>query len=152
MYHMVQRIKTTARTSADAATVYSLLIDGKTWPTWSPLESFELEAEAPGGGEGLGAIRVFRTGRSVSREEVVELVPDRRFSYALLSGLPLRNYRANVDLTPIDGGTVIHWRSSFTAKVPGTGWMYRWALGKFIQRCVDGLAAHATALAKKAAP
>ena len=43
---------------------------------------------------------------------------------------------------------MIHWRSQFTAKVPGTGWIYRWALGKFIQRCVDGLAAHATTLAK----
>ena len=134
MYHMVQRIETTARSSADAATVYSLLIDGKTWPTWSPLDSFELD----------GDVRVFRTGRTVSREEVVEQVPNRRFSYALLSGLPLRNYRADIDLTPVDGGTVIHWRSSFTPKVPGTGWIYRWALGKFIQRCVDGLAAHAT--------
>ena len=147
MYHMVQKIETMARTSADAATVYSLLIDGTTWPTWSPLESFELESEPP---ERLGSIRVFRTGRTVSREEVVELVPGRRFSYALLSGLPLRGYRANVDLTPVDGGTVIQWRSSFTPKVPGTGWIYRWALGKFIQRCVDGLAAHAATLTARA--
>jgi hypothetical protein len=149
MYHMVQRIETTARTTAGARTVYDLLTDGSTWPTWSPLGSFTLEKAAPGGGEGLGAIRVFRTGRTTSREEVVELVPEHRFSYALLSGLPLRNYRADVDLTPAgDGGTVIHWRSRFTAKVPGTGWIYRWALGRFIQRCVDGLAAHATTLAR----
>lgn len=151
MYHMVQRIDRSARSSAEATTVYSLLSDGTTWPTWSPLDSFELEVQAPGGGAGLGAIRRFRSGRTVSREEVVELVPGRRFSYALLSGLPLRNYRADVDLTPVDGGTVIHWRSSFTPKVPGTGWIYRWALGKFIQRCVDGLAAHATTLARKEA-
>lgn len=149
MYHMVQRIDRSARSSADATTVYSLLVDGKTWPTWSPLDSFELESEAPGGGEGLGAVRIFRTGRTVSREEVVELVPGRRFSYALLSGLPLRGYRANIDLTPAEGGTVIRWRSGFTPKVPGTGWIYRWALGRFIQRCVDGLAAHATLLAGK---
>jgi hypothetical protein len=149
MYHMVQKIETTARSSADAKTVYSLLVAGKTWPTWSPLDSFELESEAPGGGEGLGAVRVFRTGRTVSREEVVELVPDRRFGYALLSGLPLRDYRARIDLTPVDGGTVIHWRSSFAPKVPGTGWIYRRALGTFIQRCVDGLAAHATSLASR---
>ena len=142
MYHMVQRIETSARSAADATTVYSLLVDGTTWPTWSPLESFERVS-----GDGLGEIRVFRTGRTTSREEVVELVPGRRFSYTLLSGLPLRNYRADVDLTPVDGGTVIHWRSSFNPKVPGTGWIYRWALGKFIQRCVNGLAAHATTLA-----
>jgi hypothetical protein len=142
MYHMVQRIETQATSSADAATIYALLIDGTTWPTWSPLESFELES----GDGGLGSIRVFRTGRTVSREEVVELVPQRRFSYALRSGLPLRDYRANIDLTPVDGGTLVHWRSTFTPKVPGTGWIYRWALGKFIQRCVDGLATHAASL------
>lgn len=140
MYHMVQRIDRSARSSADATTVYSLLVDGSTWPTWSPLESFELESPGP---ERLGSIRVFRTGRTVSREEVVELVPGRRFSYALLSGLPLKGYRADVDLTPVDGATVIRWRSSFTPKVPGTGWIYRRALGTFIQRCVDGLAAYA---------
>jgi hypothetical protein len=144
MYHMVQRIEVTARSSADPRTIYNLLVDGSTWPTWSPLESFTLEAEAPGGGEGLGAVRVFRTGRTVSREEIVELVPGRRFSYRLLSGLPLTGYRADVDLTPAADGTVVHWRSRLTAKVPGTGWIYRWALGRFIQRCVDGLAAHAT--------
>jgi hypothetical protein len=155
---MVQRIETSARSTADPQTVYDLLVDGSTWPTWSPLQSFTLEKPSPepppgashGRGEGLGAVRVFRTGRTASREEVVEVVPARRFSYALLSGLPLRGYRANIDLTPADGGTLIHWRSSFTAKVPGTGWIYRWALGTFIQRCVDGLAAHAATLAGRA--
>jgi hypothetical protein len=155
MYHMVQRIETSARSTADPQTVYDLLVEGATWPTWSPIGSFTLEKPSPepppgashGRGEGLGAVRVFRTGRTASREEVVEVVPARRFSYSLLSGLPLRGYRANVDLTPVEGGTTIHWRSTFTPKVPGTGWIYRWALGRFIQRCVDGLAAHAATLA-----
>jgi hypothetical protein len=69
--------------------------------------------------------------------------------YELLAGLPLRGYRADIDLTPADGGTVIHWRSRFTAKVPGTGWLYRWALGRFIQRCADGLATHAATLTSR---
>jgi hypothetical protein len=157
MYHMVQRIETSARSTADPQTIYDLLVDGATWPTWSPLESFTVEKPSAGPppgashgrGEGLGAVRVFRTGRTTSREEVVAAVPARRFSYALLSGLPLRDYRADIDLTPVDGGTLIHWRSGFTAKVPGTGWIYRWALGRFIQRCVDGLAAHAATLASQ---
>jgi hypothetical protein len=152
MYHMVQRIETSARSTADPQTVYDLLVGGATWPAWSPLQSVTLERPSPepppgashGRGEGLGAVRVFRTGRTTSREEVVEVVPARRFSYSLLSGLPLRGYRANIDLTPVEGGTTIHWRSTFTPRVPGTGWIYRWALGRFIQRCVDGLAAHAT--------
>ncbi len=48
-----------------------------------------------------------------------------------------------MDLTPNGTGTDIRWRSSFTAKIPGTGWLYRRQLGRFIQRMVDGLAARA---------
>jgi hypothetical protein len=56
----------------------------------------------------VGAIRVFITKVSRAREEIVELIPDRRLSYVLLSGYPFRDYRADVDLEPTgDGGTVI---------------------------------------------
>jgi Polyketide cyclase / dehydrase and lipid transport len=140
-----QTISKRAWTAASASEVYALLRDGTTWPVWSPIESFELEAEGAGGGESLGAIRVFRTGRATSREEIVVLDPDASFGYALLSGLPLRGYRALVDLAPRDGGTEIHWHSTFRAKFPGTGGIFRRFLGGFIQQCVDGLATAASA-------
>jgi hypothetical protein len=107
------------------------------------MDSFSLERPGDDGGESLNAIRVFHTGRSVSRERIVELVPGRRFSYALLSGLPLRDYRADIDLTPESGGTAVRWHSRFEPKVRGTGWLYRLALCRFIRRCADGLVAHA---------
>jgi hypothetical protein len=138
-----QVIDRRAWTPAPPAAVYALLRSGETWPSWSPIGGFALEREGRDGGESLGAIRVFRTGRARSREEIVELVPDRSFGYALLSGLPLRGYRADVDLEPHDGGTTIRWRSHFRPKLPGTGRLFRHFLGGFIQRCVDGLAAHA---------
>src|SRR3954453_23299762 len=94
-------------TDAPASVVYALLRDGATWPEWSGIDSFKLQSEGEGGGEGLHAVRVFHTGRHTSVERIVELVPDRRFSYALLSGLPLKGYRADIDLEPTDGGTAI---------------------------------------------
>ncbi len=132
--------------------MYRLLRDGATWPVWSPIGSFELEREGAEGGESLGAIRIFHTGRSDSHEEIVGLEPARRFSYTLLSGLPLRSYRADVDIEPQDGGTAIHWHSSFRAKVPGTGGIYRRFLGGFIQRCVDGLATYAAETSERSTP
>ncbi|MFE5206942.1 SRPBCC family protein [Streptomyces sp. NPDC056600] len=139
-----QVIEHTGHTTAAPRVVHALLRDGAGWPVWSPLESFTLESPAPGGGEGVGAVRVFRTGRHVSRERIVASEPDRHFAYVLLSGLPLRDYRADVVLTPgADGGTEIRWRSVFRAKVPGTGWIYRWALGRFVKDVVEGLARHA---------
>ncbi|MGW3965222.1 SRPBCC family protein [Amycolatopsis sp. NPDC005003] len=137
---MVQSISVHARTAAPADAVYALLRDGASWPTWSPLGSFELVREGEGEREGLGAIRLFKTNGVRSYEKIVALEPGRRFGYALERGLPLRDYVAYVDLSPRDGGTDIHWHSTFTPKIPGTGWFYRWFLGSFIKRVAAGLA------------
>src|SRR5215210_2273108 len=60
-----QRIEHHATTSADPATVYALLRDGASWPSWSPIESFELERPGADEPEGVGAVRVLRAGRLV---------------------------------------------------------------------------------------
>jgi hypothetical protein len=137
--HVIDR---TTTTSGTPAAVYALLADGSTWPGWSPLGSFELLEPGDGSPEGLGAVRLFTTGRHRSRERVVERVPGQRFAYVLEAGLALRDYKAVVTLSPSqDGGTTINWRSTFRAKVPGSGWLYRRQLGSFIGETVDGLAA-----------
>ena len=141
---MVQRIDARAHAAASPAAVHALLRDGSTWPEWGTVETFALERPGAGGGESLGAIRNFRTGKYLMREKIVEIVPDRRFSYALLAGLPLRDYRADIDLTPSDGGTDIHWHTTFRAKVPGMDWLYRRALQRITERFVQGLAERAT--------
>jgi hypothetical protein len=140
-----QVIDETVTTSADPASVYALLADGSTWPEWSPLGAFELIAPGAGTPEGLGAVRLFTTGRHKSRERVVTCEPSQVFAYELEDGLPLRDYKAVVTLTPSAGGTTINWRSTFRPKVPGTGWIYRRELGRFIRATVEGLAAAAAA-------
>ncbi len=138
-----QIIDETVMTQADAASVYELLADGSTWPQWSPLGSFELIEPGEGSPEGLGAVRLFTTGRHKSRERVVTCESGKVFGYELEAGLPLRDYRAVITLLPGEGGTSINWRSTFRPKVPGTGWLYRRELGKFIRKTVEGLAAAA---------
>jgi hypothetical protein len=93
-------VSATAQSRAPAATVFALLKDGTTWPSWTMFDAFELERPGKEEPMGLGAIRVFSTALTRSREETVELVPDRRLSYALLSGFPFTGYRADVDLSP----------------------------------------------------
>ena len=139
-------------TTAAPEVVHRLLLDGTTWTDWAPFEKAEIEAPASDGGIGVGSRRYFKTGRNESHEEVVESIPGRRYSYTLIEGLPLDGYRADVDLTPTpDGGTEIHWHSSFTPRRAGTGWFYRLILTTFIKRCVKGLAAHAPTVAPAAA-
>jgi uncharacterized protein YndB with AHSA1/START domain len=133
-----QEIDIRRTAAAEPAAVWRLLGDSSTWPSWTPIESCDIER--PGGADCLGEVRAFKTGRVRVREEIVECRPGRRLSYTLLSGLPIRDYRADIDLTPRPGGTEIRWHTTFTAKVPGSGRLYRWGLAKATQQFVDGLA------------
>jgi uncharacterized protein YndB with AHSA1/START domain len=134
-----------ARSTAAPTTVFALLADSRGWPSWAKTNEARLEREGAPVPDGLGAIRWFRTGRTKVREEIVAFEPPRQVSYTLLEGMALRDYRADVVLTPSDGGTLIEWRSSFRPALPGTGWIYKLALGHFIQQTADLLATGAAA-------
>jgi len=135
-------VRTVTQGSREA--VYRLLTDGPTWPTWSPIDSFELERPGDPPPEGVGAIRRFRRGRTTGRDQILELVPNRSITYASLSGLPIRNYVATVDVEAAPGGgTTIHWHSSFFPKMPGTGYPVERSLRRFLERCTHRLARHA---------
>jgi hypothetical protein len=148
------RVDVRSRSAAAPAAVYALLVDGSTWPAWGPFDSFSLVHDGDAGGESLNAVREFRSRRwgrrTVTRERIVELVPDRRFGYVLLAGLPLRGYRATIDLEP-DGaaGCAIHWYSDFEVRTPGTGWLYRRVLTVVIQQCADGVGLQAESAAAR---
>jgi hypothetical protein len=139
-----QQIHVQAPSDAPPGDVFALVADGARWPTCTPLGSFELEAPGTGATEGPGAIRVFKTGPVKSREQIIESTAPHRFSYVALSGLPVREYRADIDLDPVGTGTLVHWRASFVAKIPGTGWFIRAYLARFLQRAATGIAAAAS--------
>jgi hypothetical protein len=133
------------QSTAGVAAVFALLADGTTWPRWSPLESVELERTGEPPPEGVGAIRVNRRGRTTGRDQIVEVVPGCRFAYVSLSGVPVRDYKAAVDLEPAATGSVIRWRASFLPKVPGTGLLMQLGIRRFLDRCARGLAQYAAA-------
>jgi Polyketide cyclase / dehydrase and lipid transport len=112
--------------------VWERLVDTAQWPMWADFEHAQLERPGHDHPEGVGAIRVFRRGRWSSREEVVAFEPTNHFGYILLSGLPLRTYRADVNIVPSASGSAITWHSEFQPKVPGTGWLFRLGLQRFI--------------------
>jgi len=140
-----------ATTSAPPETVFALLRQGSTWPGWIDVDSMTLESEGEQGGESVGAVRAFRFHRVgiplTTRERVVELIPNRRFSYVLVSGLPLKDFRADVDLSPThDGGTLITWSAGWRTGVPGTGLITKAMFARLYRRFATGLAQRAASL------
>ena len=136
-----RQIDISVTSTADAATIYNLLLDASSWPRWTSMESVEIER--PGSADGLDEIRVNHRGRVTGRDQVVELIPNHRYAYVALSGLPIKEYRGQVDLEPTSTGTTIHWSSSFFPKYPGMGRMLERGIGKFLRECAEGLAAYA---------
>ena len=131
-----------ARSAATPDAVFAIVEDGARWPGCTPLGTFA--RETPGAGpEAVGDVRIFRTGGVKVREQVVELTRPSHLAYVMLSGLPLRDYRADVDLEPDGTGTVVHWRATFAPKLPGTGWFFRSYMTRFLQRAASGIAAAA---------
>lgn len=127
-------------TPADAESVWRLLGDSRTWPDWTPID--EYTAVTAASADGTGEIRVFRNGRVTVREEIVESRPRQRLSYVLLEGLPLRDYRADIELASApDSGTRITWHTTFRPKTFGTGWIYRRAIDKATRQFMNGLVA-----------
>lgn len=139
----VQEIDVRSRSAAAPAAVWRLLGDSETWPDWTPIDEAEIGRRA--GADGTGEIRSFKIGRVTVREEIVERAENRRLTYVLLGGLAVKDYRAEIDLEPDDGGTAIRWHTTFRGKVPGTGWLYRRALDRITREFVDGLIAHSSA-------
>ena len=128
------------RSTAPPEKVFDVLADGAGWSRWAgPMivkSWWEREGTpAPGG---VGAIRALGMKRVGSREEITAYDPPKHLAYTILSGLPVRDYLADVRLTPDGAGTRIEWSGTFTPKVPGTGPLLRLFLlatiGGFVRR------------------
>jgi hypothetical protein len=98
--------------------------------------------------DGVGALRRFGLGPGGSTEEVVAWEPPHHLGYVVLRGLPVRRYRADVDLRRHGGGTAVTWRGSFDEIVPGTGALMRVILG----RMTRGFAVRVSRYAETAEP
>lgn len=130
--------------STEPSVIFATLADGATWPSWTPISSFRLDREAPGGGEGVGAVRAFNSGLTGSLEETLRCDEPDVFEYRLLKSkmLHVRDYTSKVSLTEQDGGTLVTWTGSFRPLFPGSGWLWRRIIGGFYQKSLVGLDAY----------
>jgi hypothetical protein len=133
-----------AVSAAPPAAVWALLADATTWSEWGPWDEAGRDRDGAPTPDGVGAVRRFRRGRTTSIEEVTELDAPFKLGYRLLSGLPVRDYRAEVTLVGEGDGTRIRWRSEFDGRYPLVGALLRPALARFIRDVAGRLATAAS--------
>jgi uncharacterized protein YndB with AHSA1/START domain len=127
--------------AAPPETVFDVLTDHRRYPEITRLRKAELEREGEPTPNGLGAIRVLSAlPGPPMREEVIGYERPSRFSYKILSGLPVRDHVGTVELKPRDGGTEVTYAVKTTPTIPLAGPAFMAILKKAIRDLIAGVA------------
>ncbi|HYJ22029.1 MAG TPA: SRPBCC family protein, partial [Solirubrobacterales bacterium] len=98
-----------------------VLTDHARYSEITPLRKSALEREGEPAPNGVGSIRVLSAVGPPLREETIAYEAPTRFSYTLLSGLPVRDHVGTVELTAEGGGTKVVYAVRTTPTVPLAG-------------------------------
>jgi hypothetical protein len=121
--------------------VFDVLTDHRRYTEITSLRKAELEREGEPTPNGLGAIRVLSAlPGPPMREEVIGYERPSRFSYKILSGLPVRDHVGTVELKPADGGTEVIYAVKTTPTIPLAGPVFMAILKKAIRDLIGGVA------------
>ena len=128
--------------------VWALVSDARRYPEWGPWREGRYERPGDESERGPGAVQVFVSARrvwgrrGVSVERILAAEPNRRLAYEVIGGLPVRNYRAEVTLSPDGDGTRIRWEADWDRTLQGRV-VYR-TLRTFYPEMLASLAAAAS--------
>jgi uncharacterized protein YndB with AHSA1/START domain len=130
----------TREIAAPPETVFAVLTDHRKYSELTPLRKSELEREGEPAPNGLGAIRKLSAIGPPLREEVIAYEPDGRFSYKLLSGLPVRDHVGTVELTAGGSGTKMVYAVRTQPTVPVVGAVVVAVVKQAVKGLIDGVA------------
>jgi uncharacterized protein YndB with AHSA1/START domain len=120
--------------------VFDVLTDHRRYTEITPLRKAELEREGEPPPNGVGAIRVLTAVGPPMREEVLAYRPGERFSYKLLSGLPVRDHVGTVELSPSGAGTKVVYAVRTTPTLPLVGGAFLVGMKFAIKQLLGGVA------------
>jgi uncharacterized protein YndB with AHSA1/START domain len=126
--------------AAPPETVFEVLTDHRGYAKITPLRKAALEREGEPVPDGVGAIRRLSAVGPPLREEVLAYEPSTRFSYKLLSGLPVRDHVGTVELTPVAGGTKVVYAVRTTPTLPLVGGAFLVGVKVGVKQLLGGIA------------
>jgi uncharacterized protein YndB with AHSA1/START domain len=131
----------TREIAAPAETVFEVLTDHRRYAELTPLRKSELEREGEADPNGVGAIRRLTAVGPPMREEVIAYEAPNRFSYTVLSGLPVRDHVGTVELTDEGGKTKMVYAVRTQPTLPVVGPVVVAAIKQAIKGLIGGVAA-----------
>lgn len=124
-------------------TVFDVLTDHRRYAEMTRLRKSVLEREGEPAPNGVGAIRALVAVGPPIREEVVAYERPSRFSYKVLSGLPVRDHLGTVSLEPSGDGTRVTYALKSIPTVPFAGRVVMFGLERGVTELLNGVVSEA---------
>ncbi len=132
---------------ASPEAVFEVLTDHVGYAEITPVRRVEMERVGEPAPNGVGAIRVLHAVGPPLREEVIAYEAPTRFSYKLLSGLPVRDHVGTVELTPSGSGTKVVYAVRTHPTLPVAGVLVVAGIKQGIKQLLGGVAKKSERLA-----
>jgi uncharacterized protein YndB with AHSA1/START domain len=129
--------------AAPPETVFDVLTDHRRYAEMTPLRKSVLEREGEPAPNGVGSIRVLSAVGPPLREETIVFERPSRFSYKLLSGLPVRDHVGTVSLEPDGAGTTVIYAVRTNPTVPVGGGLVLGLVKQGVKQLLNGISAEA---------
>ena len=129
----------TRRIAAPPEALFDAITDHRRYSEYTDLRRAELEREGDEEPNGAGAIRSLHLVGPPMRERITAFERPRRFSYEILSGLPVRDHVGTVVLDEDGGGTLMSYRVVTTPTLPVGGSALVAILRLATSRLIDGV-------------
>jgi uncharacterized protein YndB with AHSA1/START domain len=130
----------TREIGAPPETVFAVLTDHRKYSELTPVRKSVLEREGEADVNGVGAIRKLTVVGPPMREEVIAFEAPSRFSYTVLSGLPVRDHVGTVELTADGKGTKMVYAVRTQPTLPVVGFAVVAGIKQAIKGLIDGVA------------
>ena len=113
----------TARATPEV--LWALISDVTRYPEWGPWSAAGYRQPGDTAPRGPGAVQWLRSARRAylryvtSIEKILVVEEPRRLAYTVIGGIPVRNYHAEITLTPTAAGTHVRWAATWDATLAG---------------------------------